>query len=236
MLLYLDVETTGLEARDRICALGLMTVDDHGVVETFGTLVKPRLKVSTEAMAIHHLTNEMLKEAPSIEVSEIWDVLQKYNSVDHVLVAHNVNFELEMLAKDGLLWKGGLIDTMKCSKHLIDEIDRFSLQYLRYELGLYRSEQEEAEKVGVALMAHTALSDAFHTKMLHLYLNEMADDEHLMELSMTPVLIKKLNFGKYKGHYLEEVAMQDAGYLQWLSKQEIDEDLTHSINIYLKGL
>ena len=236
MLLYLDVETTGLEVRDRICSLGLITVDENGAVETFNALVKPPLKVSTEAMAVHHLTNEMLKEAPCIEKSETWDVLQKYNSVDDVLVSHNVNFELEMLAKEGLLWRGGLLDTMKCSKHLIGEIDRFSLQYLRYELGLYRSEQEEAEKVGVTLIAHNALSDAFHTKMLHAYLTEMADDERLMELSVTPVLIKKLNFGKYKGHYLEEVAMQDAGYLQWLFKQEIDEDLTHSINVYLKGL
>lgn len=236
MFLYLDVETTGLEVRDRICALGLITVDDNAAVETFYTLVKPPLKVSTEAMAVHHLTNEMLKEASTIENSEIWNVLQKYNSVEHTLIAHNVNFELEMLAKEGLLWKGGVLDTMKCSKHLIDEIERFSLQYLRYELGLYRWEHEEAEKAGVSLMAHHALSDAFHTKLLHHYLNETADDERLMELSMTPALIKKLNFGKYKGYYLEEVAMQDAGYLQWLSKQEIDEDLSHSINVYLKGL
>ena len=236
MLLYLDVETTGLEARDRICALGLICVDDEGSVESFYTLVKPSLKVSTEAMALHHITNEMLKEAPSIVESEIWEILLKYNAAEHLLIGHNVNFELEMLSREGLLWRGGILDTMKCSKHLIDEIERFSLQYLRYELGLYRLEQDEAQKVGLTLRAHHALSDAFHTKMLHNYLNEMECDEALMELSLKPVLIKKLNFGKYKGHYLEEVVMEDAGYLQWLSKQEIDEDLAYSIDVYLKGV
>ena len=233
MLIYLDLETTGLEESDRICSLAIV-FNDEGRWDSKEGLVKPPRKIRPEAMAVHHITNEMVKEAPSFENSEIAAFLNEHNSVENILVAHNISFDLSMLAKEGFVWQGGIIDTLKCSKHLIDEIDRFSLQYLRYELGLYRSEAEEAVKLGVRMRAHNALSDAFHVMLLHRYLNAMADDRKLQELSVEPVLIKRLNFGKYKDHYLEEVAMNDAAYLRWMLEQNIDEDLQYSIKHYLE--
>lgn len=232
MLIYLDLETTGLEESDGICSIGLI-VDDGTVCETFESLVKPIKKVRPEAMSVHHITNEMLKDASAFSDTEAFKTLQKHNHTESVLIAHNISFDLEMLAKEGFVWKGGVIDTLRCSRHLIEEIERFSLQYLRYELGLYKAEEGVAEEMGVRLQAHTALSDAFHVRLLHRYLNDMADDAQLMTLTTEPALIKKLSFGKYKDHYLEEVAMRDAGYLRWLLGQEIDEDLEHSIKHYL---
>ncbi|MBU1643407.1 3'-5' exonuclease [bacterium] len=232
MLIYLDIETTGLEEADRICSLGML-FEEAGSWQAQEELVNPLRKIRPEAMAVHHITNEMVKEVPAFNRSEVAAFLQVHNHTETTLVAHNIGFELSMLAKEGLIWQGGIIDTLKCSRHLIEEIDNFSLQYLRYELGLYRFEAKEAQKLGVAIGAHSALSDAFHVMLLHRYLNEMADDAKLQELSVTPVLIKRFNFGKYKGHYLEEVAMNDAGYLLWLSDQDVDEDLHCSIQHYL---
>ena len=233
MLIYLDLETTGLEESDRICSLAVV-FNGEGEWGSREELIKPSRKIRPEAMAVHHITNEMVKEAPSFEHSSIAAFLNEHNSVDNTLVAHNIGFDLSMLAKEGFVWQGGIIDTLKCARHLIGEIDRFSLQYLRYELGLYRSEAEEAGKLGIQTRAHNALSDAFHVLLLHRYLNEMADDRKLQELSVKPVLIKRLNFGKYRDHYLEEVAMNDAGYLRWMLEQDIDEDLQFSIRHYLE--
>jgi DNA polymerase-3 subunit epsilon/exodeoxyribonuclease X len=232
VLLYLDVETTGLEEEDRICALGLILQDVNNT-EVYEEYIKPPRKIRPEAMAVHHITNEMVSDASSFREANVVKLLKKYNSEEHVLLAHNIDFELSMLAKEGLLWKGGVIDTLKCSRHLVEEIDRFSLQFLRYELGLYKSEEDLAQRLGVKLSAHSALSDALHVKLLHVYLNEMQEDERLMALSIEPVLIKKFAFGKYKDHYLEEVAMNDSGYLHWLLSQSIDEDLEYSIKHYL---
>jgi len=235
MLIYLDLETTGLEETDRICSIGML-INDKEHWQTKEELIKPPRKISPEAMALHHITNEMVKASPSFNKSEAAAFLQEHNSVENTLVAHNAGFDLAMLAKEGLFWKGGVIDTLKCSRHLVEEIDSFSLQYLRYELGLYRNEAEEAMKLGVTIGAHRALSDAFHVMLLHRYLNETANDERLYELTVEPVLIKRFNFGKYKGHYLEEVAMQDAGYLHWMLEQNIDEDLQYSIEYHIKAV
>lgn len=232
MLLYLDLETTGLEEADRICALGLILKDADSTAVYEG-YVKSDRKIRPEAMAVHHITNEMIKDAQAFSEAEIVRLLHKYNSEESILIAHNINFELSMLAKEGLFWKGGVIDTLKCTRHLVEEIDRFSLQFLRYELRLYRDEKKQADVLGLELQAHSALSDAFHVQLLHTYLNDMEDDESLIALSMEPVLIKKFAFGKYKDHYIEEVSLTDKGYLQWLIAQNVDEDLEYSIKHYL---
>jgi len=232
MLIFLDLETTGLEADDRICSIAVILEDDD-TVKVEQSLVRPTCKIRPEAMAVHHITNERVASAPLFSDSETAALLQQYNSTDSVLVGHNISFDLSMLAKEGLIWQGGFIDTLRCSRHLIEETDRFSLQFLRYELGLYRSEQGPANALGVALVAHDALSDAFQVKRLYGYLSTMADDETLMQLSITPVLIKKFLFGKYRDRYVEEVATHDPGYLHWLLGQEPDEDLEHTLKHYL---
>ena len=232
MQIFLDLETTGLDLSDRICAFGCL-IEDGETIHSYESLIKPGCKIKTEAMAVHHITNERLIEAPDFSKSELLELLHAHNTHEHTLVGHNIGFDLEMLAKEGFIWQGGIVDTLRCSRHLIEEIDRFSLQYLRYELGLYKREAPKAEVLGVTLQAHSALSDAFHVKQLYHYLKEMVSEDELMRLSVEPALLKKLNFGKYRDHYIEEVASQDRRYLEWLLQQDIDEDLSFSIRHYL---
>ncbi len=235
MFCYLDVETTGLEKKDRICSIGLIT-EEGGKLEPFYDLINPGKKVPPQAMALHHLTNEMLKEAPEFDATEAGGKLRAINTPETVLVGHNLTFDLAMLAKEGVTWQGGMIDTLKCVKHLLgSEVEHFSLQFLRYELRLYREEAALAERLGIALSAHNALSDAMHTLLLHRYLEEMADTERLMALTTEQALIHKLTFGKYGGKYIEDVARRDPGYLEWMlrSLPDLDEDLHYSIEYYL---
>ena len=67
MLIYIDVETTGLEQNDRICAVGLIVLDEEILV--YKELIKPPKKMRPEASAINHITDEMLKEKKSFPVN-----------------------------------------------------------------------------------------------------------------------------------------------------------------------
>lgn len=235
MVCYLDVETTGVEKKDRICSVG-MIVDDGKKMDPLYDLVLPPKKVPPEAMAVHHLTNEMLRECPPFEATACAKRFEALNSPETVLVGHNLAFDLEMLAKEGVTWQGGMIDTLKCVKHLLGgEIEHFSLQYLRYELRLYREEAALAKELGVALHAHHALSDALHVMLLHRYLLRMADPERLMTLTTEQALVHKLTFGKYGGKFIEDVARRDPGYLEWMLRglPDLDEDLRYSVEYYL---
>lgn len=230
MLIFIDTETTGVDVKDRICALGMIAEDT-----THFELIHPGKKIPPQASAIHHITNEMVKESPSFPVSNSAEKLKALNIPENILVSHNAPFELSMLQKEGISWQGDVIDTLKCAKSLMDDLDGYSLQFLRYELRLYRDEERIFEKFGISILPHHPLSDALHTQMVLDYLLELADIQQLIEISKSHVLLSRLPFGKYAKKRIEEIALKDPGYLKWMveSLMDMDEDLRYSIEHYL---
>jgi len=234
--LFLDLETTGLEAKDRICELACICEDEEGLIMSSNALCKSPKKVSHEAMALHHITNEMLNDEKVCQETSTYKYLQEHNTEENVLIAHNIRFDLEMLVKEGFDLKMQTVDTLRCVKSLIPECEIFSLQFLRYELGLYKEEKELAQHIGIDISAHRALSDALHVKLLWKTLLQYATVSQLVAISSRPVLMEKLPFGKYSGRYIEEIAGSDAGYLHWMLSNidDMDEDLSYSIQKYLE--
>ncbi|NOR58990.1 MAG: 3'-5' exonuclease [Sulfurimonas sp.] len=230
MLIFLDVETTGLEEKDRVCSIGIIGIEDENTT-TIYELLNEGKKILPQASSINHITNEMLKGQPKFKDSQAYKFLVKYNDENTTLVGHNIKFDLAMLEKSGFSFKGEVIDTLRVTKHLIPECEQFSLQFLRYELKLYREEKEK-------LQAHNALSDATIAKNLYEYLLDMSPKDKLSELSFKKVLITKFEFGKHNGRYIEEISMIDRGYLEWMLANilDLDEDLRYSIEYYLEGV
>lgn len=232
MLVYLDTETTGVELKDKICALGIIVDDD-----VHYELINPGKKIPPHASAIHHITNEMVKDSPSFSQSLSAKKLENLNVPANILVSHNAPFELSMLQKEGIAWQGQMIDTLKCAKSLMDDLEGYSLQFLRYELRLYREEETVFEKFDLSITPHHALSDALHTRMVLEYLLDLADIDQLIGISKSYVLLTRLPFGKYAKKRIEEIALKDPGYLKWMSESlmDMDEDLRYSIDYYLRG-
>ncbi len=232
MLIFLDLETTGLERTDRICEVGLIM--QEGEQLTLHTeRIKPPRKIRPGASALHHITNEALTQAPTFEQSQSAQWLKRLNDGAHMLVSHHIAFDLQMLENEGVVWQGEMVDTLKCARVLIDECESHALQFLRYELRLYRHEEALSQSLGIPLAAHSAASDALHVKMLYDYLGTMSQD--LATLSKTPQMIKRFMFGKYKGRLIEEIALREPGYLRWMLEhtRDLDEDLRYSLQHYL---
>ena len=57
------------------------------------------------------------------------------------------------------------------------------------------------------------------------------------ELSFKHVLLQKIEFGKYAGKYLQDIAINDRSYLEWMLSNmlDLDEDLRYSIIYNLEG-
>ena len=241
MLIFLDLETTGLEKSDKICSIGIIAVGENELISKYELLNEGK-KIPSKASSINHITNEMIKDKRAFKDSDTWKFLQEYNNENSTIIAHNVNFDLKMLLASGFIWYGKVIDTLRVTKHLIPECEQFSLQFLRYELKLYQNEKKEALKHSILALesefiAHNALSDALHVKLLYEYLIEIKKHEELIELSFKNVLIEKFDFGKYSGRYIEEISMCDRGYLEWMLTNitDLDEDLKYSVNRYLSA-
>jgi len=238
MLIFLDLETTGLQSGDKICSIGIIALDKQEHLKIY-ELVNEGKKISAEASSINHITNEMIKDKPPLKESMAWKFLSEHNKEGSTLVAHNINFDLLMLQESGFVWQGKTLDTLRVTKHLIPECEQFSLQFLRYELKLYRDEQQEALKLGIdgALVPHNALSDALCVKLLYECLLEIKEHDILVELSQKNVLMQKFDFGKYNGRHIEEISMCDRGYLEWmlLNVSDLDEDMKYTLKRYLYG-
>ncbi len=238
MLIFLDVETTGLEDIDRICSIGLILIENNVITNSYD-LINEGKKISSKASSINHITNEMIKDKPLFKDSNTFKILDNYNIESSTIIGHNINFDIEMLKKSGFFFKGNLIDTLRISKHLIQDSQSYSLQFLRYELKLYKEDEKNLLEcqVNETITPHNALSDAICIKELYDYHLKSQNIKMLQMLSYQPVLMQKLPFGKYEGKFIEEIYLSERGYLEWILNSiiDLDEDLRYSINYYLKG-
>lgn len=100
-IIVLDTETTGFSAeKNGIIELSAIKLGPGFVPEScFTTLINPGRKIPPEAEAVHHISNEMVADAPKF--SEIAASFSEYIS-DCKIVGHNVKFDLEFLYAEGL--------------------------------------------------------------------------------------------------------------------------------------
>ncbi|BBG65216.1 exonuclease [Hydrogenimonas sp.] len=229
----LDTETTGTEENDRICQLAFIVANRQlvgtAIEEVHEDLCKPPLPISYGAMAVHHITNEMVQKRPPCIETDSYRRLLELNVPGNILVIQNAPFDLAMLEKEGFELKMRLIDTLRCLKHLYPDLESHGLQYARYMFGLYRSEQKEAKSIGLKIQAHDALGDVLVLKLLLDMLLSEYSPEELIELTKKPITYKTFRFGKYRGEEILEVAKKDPGYLEWMlmekeGEEGLDED------------
>lgn len=239
-----DTETTGAAQEDRVIQFGAMILNQKGELEVYDELCSCEIPIKLEAMEVHNITPNLLENKPKATETNFYKRLNKLNSSENFLIAHNINFDLEMIQKEGFINNFQLIDTLRCARHLFDDLPYHRLQYLRYALELYKTEQSEAEKLNISIKAHDAIGDVL---VMKLFLTKLVSKtrelfpninpmQKLVELTQTPVFVKTFKFGKYKGEDIEEVAKKDANYLNWMREnmKDLDEDMKFTLDKVLK--
>ena len=93
----IDCETTGLDPKvDEIVEVAVTVFSFENTIASYETLVKPPITIPESSIQIHHITNEMVQDKPSIA-----EVLPKIFSItgDLVIIGHNISFDIEMLSQ-----------------------------------------------------------------------------------------------------------------------------------------
>ena len=234
-----DTETTGNQEEDRVIQFGAMVVDQKGKVEAFDELCSSDVEIKIEAMEVHNITPDLLIGKPKAVETNFYQKLEELNTNENFLIAHNISFDMGMIKKEGFVNQYQLIDTLRCAKHLFPELPYHRLQYIRYALELFKVEEAEASKHNITIKAHDAIGDVLVMKLFLTKLvakcRQIYPDynpiEKLAELTKTPVFIKTFKFGKHKGKDVEQVAKEDAGYLNWMrTNMELDDDLKYTLD------
>ena len=237
-----DTETTGNQEHDRIIQIGAMIVHSRDEIEVFDELCMAPVPISIEAMEVHNITPELIADKGLYDETDFAIKLLRYNQEENFLIAHNIAFDLAMLEKEGFQNNYTLIDTLRCAKHLFPESPNHRLQYLCYALELYQIEQKEAQNLGITIKAHDAIGDVLVMKLLLSKLLRLSQEnfpdvnpmQKLVELTQTPVMIRRFKFGKYKDREIAEIINEDRGYIQWMrGNLELDEDMKFTLDYYL---
>ncbi len=135
---------------DRIVELAAVRIDRDNQLSRFQTLVNPGRRIPPSAIAVHHITNEMIAPAPTF--AQVGREFLEFAS-DSTLVAHNARFDLgflqESLSRTGLpLWKGKTIDSLRLVRTLFPGLSSYSLQSLRKYFQLESEENMKAHRAG----------------------------------------------------------------------------------------
>ncbi len=153
--LFFDTETTGLNKSAEIVEIGVVDAEGKTVLES---LVRPRLRIPADAIAVHGISNEMVSDAPTW--AEIWpDVRQLFGG--RRVGIFNADFDLRMMRQShgqhGLPWEelgGSAFCVMKMYARYYGE--RLGVRNAKWQ-----SLKNAGRQCGIALPnSHRAVGDA----------------------------------------------------------------------------
>jgi len=224
-LVFFDLETTGINiAADRIVELSYLKIELNGNEVTKTMLIKPTIPIPPETTAIHGITDEDVKDAPTF-LSIAKNLARDIEGCD--LAGYNSNkFDIPLLAEEFL--------------RADVDIDMTKRKFIDVQVIFHKMEQRT---LGAALKfycdrdlenAHSAEADTRATydilkAQLDRYPTLQNDMASLAEFSShnknvdfagrfiyNDKKVEVFNFGKYKGQSVEEVLAKDPGYYGWL--------------------
>jgi exodeoxyribonuclease X len=229
-LIVCDTETSGLSETDQVVELATVEVWKNQETWIQGlqwvTLVKPACSITPAAQGIHHVSYEMLADAPTMAELLGGPTAVPLFDREAVLVAHNLDFDVRMLLQSGvpdLFLPEKRLCTCRCSMHLYPEELSHKNQSLRYALHLTVPATDYPP--------HRALPDAVVTAALLIKMLETNSVEELIELTTTPVLLRKVPFGKSRGRMWEDM---DVGFCKWVIGKDFSEDVLHTAKYWLE--
>ena len=224
VFICLDCETTGIDARnDRIIEIAVIKFTFTEILERFETLVDPECQISESSMAIHHISQDMVKGQPKIVevLPQISKMIDK-----HIVMGHGIKLDLNFLSESAKRGQfpssfdtAPTIDTLRLAR-LYGESPTNSLEKLREHFNI--------EPEG----AHRAMSDVVVNISVFKYLAQsFKTTEQLLERLKKPILLRTMPLGKYKGRPFNEISME---YLQWAAHADFDQDLLFSVRTELQ--
>lgn len=202
--IFYDTETTGIRAeRDRIIEIAAF---DPILNRSFEQLVNPGVSIPAEATAIHHITNEMVANAPAF--NQVGQDFIQFCEGDVILIAHNNDqFDIHFLRNEFNRaqipmpeWK--FVDSLKWARRYRPDLPKHTLQFLReiYQI--------------TANNAHRALDDVL---VLYQVFMNMVDDltiDAVHALLNKPRQLMHMPFGKHQGVPLKDVPRD---YIRWFA-------------------
>lgn len=239
-----DTETTGFDTdKAMLCDVAIVCyqtsyisseVDPPRVV--FESLVNPEMPIPIDAMAVHHITDEQVKDAPPAYAVAHNIAAYLYGKT---IVCHNADYDSKIMRR--LLSVPTTTDflcTWRLASKLWPDAPGYKNQELRYwrkyiiDLG-GRSPHRAAPDAIVTAYIFRELFGIF-TAGFKQQTGKDPSIEDLLRFERQPIKISKMPFGKHKGMPMDEVPYD---YLMWMIRKipDLSPDLKWTVENMLKS-
>ena len=141
----IDVETTGLSPfANELIEVSAIKYQGSKKIDTYTTLIRPKLKIPYYITKITGITNEMVQNAP--EVEEVMPELVHFVG-DATIVAHNANFDYKFIQNysNDSFSKNKVIDTVPIGRKLYPELPNHKLGTIAKHIGITEEGFHRAE-------------------------------------------------------------------------------------------
>ena len=226
-LCVFDLETTGLDvSKDRIVQIAILKIHPNGKKEELNLVINPEMNISESNAAIHGITNEMVKDAPTFKTAakEISEFIGESD-----MAGYNSNkFDIPVLAEEFLRVE---FDFDWSSKKCVDVQNIFHKMEQRTLIAAFKFYcSKELENAHDAMADTTATWEVFE-KQLERYDNLKPNIDFLSEFSKAGKLKNAdfagrlaynekdemvYNFGKHSGKTIKEISNSEPGYYGWM--------------------
>lgn len=232
-IVFFDLETTGVDtARDRIVEISLVKVmpDGREIVKT--RRINPGMHIPAEASAIHHITDEDVKDCPTFkQVAK--ELAQVFLGCD--IAGFNSNrFDVPLLVQE--FSHAGV--TIDLTRHkFVDVQNIFHKMEQRTLVAAYKfycgKDLTEAHSANADTRATYEVLKAQLDRYPSLkndiaFLSEFSSMNKNVDLMGRIVFNEAgkevFNFGRYKGEEVEKVFRNDPGYYSWMMQGEFAEN------------
>lgn len=230
-----DTETTGAKVdTDGVCQLAAVIMSQQpdmswSINPLFQTYCSPSAPMAPEAQAVHGITPEMYKYAPT-DAMAMWFLSAAINSLPAPVILSGYNctrFDYPIMNR---------LSNQSFARY--PQLDVMTLMLREQpEKGLKLTEvfAEQVNDQDLLNSAHDAMADCWMTaRVLANYLAKYQTDPiTLSQWVNTPTQIEVMPWGKYKGKPFNEVPKT---YLQWMAAKWTDMHPDLSLSLRNKGL
>ena len=235
-LIFFDLETTGVNiTKDRIVEISYIKVFPNGQEQEKTIRVNPGMPIPPEATAIHHITDEDVKDKPLFkDIAK--DLSHVFEGCD--IAGFNSNrFDIPLLMEEFLragvnfdISKRKFIDIqtifLKMEQRTLVAAYKF---YCNKDLNDAHSASADTRATYEVLKAQLDRQSSLENDVD--YLSKFSSQNRNVDLAGRIVLndqnVEVFNFGKYKGQPVEEVLRRDIGYFGWLMQGDFPQNTNH---------
>ncbi len=234
----LDLETTGLDAgRNGIIEFAAVVLENGEITAEYSSLVQSFDPVTDIITDITGITQEMVDDAPTL-----FAIRKKIETIigDHIVVGHNVSFDMGFLNAESLAVRNRSVDTLTLATILFPNLPRYGLEFLANELQLPMPEGGQTHRALDDVLMTAELFMALMEKAMELdiaILGEIAEaggnvnwDESQFFLDVHNQRMKTvLKDGKRPGKYLDELFRPGKVEGEKLTAVEVPEAIENDI-------